>query len=203
MYNRLYNSIGAAGIETSHHQHYQTYKQSITQIVPKPNEMESRTQTVTVPPVLNTVNSGGKTETNVSVNSGRPLAVTELPDPKPKPQEAKKPEDVESLEDRMATDDEIDENKRQWEAYDASEWARYVALKEEVESVNPDGFIKDDGNEEDGQGSRNILAGMSFRNGHQVNELLLDQLRTVLETDADRTKRDEGYKCRCSPDLVI
>lgn len=165
--------------------------------------MESQTKTVTVPPVLNTVSSGGKTETNVNVNSGRPLAVTELPDPKPKPQEAKKPEDEESLESRMASDDQINENRREWEAYDASPWARYVVLKREVESVNPDGFIKDDGNEEDGQGSRNILAGMSFRNGHQVNELLLDQLRVVLETDADRTKRDEGYKCRCFPDFVI
>jgi hypothetical protein len=166
-------------------------------------ESQSQTQTVTLPPVLNTVDSGGRTQTDVNVDSGRPLPVTELPDPKPKPQEVKKPEDVESLEDRMATDDEIDENKRQWEAYNASEWAHYVALKEEVESVNPNGFVKNEEDEEDGQGSRNILAGMSFRNGHQVNEILLDQLRIVMETDADRTKRDEGYRCRCFPDLVI
>lgn len=201
-YNRLYNSIKAGGIESSHHQHYQPYKQSIIPIPPKLN-MESQTQTITVPPISNAVSSGSETAPDVDVNGGHSSAKEELPEPKPKPQEVKEPEDAESLEDRMATDDEINENKRQWEAYNASEWAHYVALKEEVESINPDGFAKAEDDEEGGKGSRNILAGMSFQNGHQVNELLLDQLRIVLETDADRTKRDEGYKCRCFLDLVI
>jgi hypothetical protein len=165
--------------------------------------MESQTQTITVPPISNAVSSGSETAPDVDVNGGNSSAKKELPEPKPKPQEVKKPEDVESLVDRMATDDEMEENEREWEAYYESDWARYVALKEEVESITPDGFAKAEDGEEGQKGSRNILAGMSFRNGHQVNEVLLDQFRIVLETDADRTKREEGYKCRCFPDLVI
>lgn len=166
--------------------------------------MESQTQTTTVPPVSDTVKADNETGPNFDVNGGHRFMKEKFPDPKPAPQEeVEEPESDESLNNRMATDDERDENRRQWEAYNESEWGRYVALKEEVESVTPDGFMKAEDGEEGREGSRQILAGMSFDNGHQVNDHLLDQLRIVMETDADRTKRAEGYKCRCFPDLVI
>lgn len=165
--------------------------------------MESQTQTVTEPPVSNIVDSGGKTEPNIDVNSGPSFQNLELPGPKTKPQEVKEPKDEKSLENGMATDEEREKNEKEWEAYNETEWARYLAFKKEVESVDPNGFTKDGEDDEGEPGSRNILAGMSFQNGHQVNQLLLDQLRIVLETDADRTKRDEGYKCRCFPDFII
>jgi hypothetical protein len=167
-------------------------------------EGQTQTQTITaVPPISNAVSSGSETAPDVDVNGGNSSAKKKLPEPKPKPQEVKKPEDEATLENRMATDDEIDENRREWEAYYESDWARYEALKQEVESITSTGFAKAEDDEEGQKGSRNILAGMNFQNGHQVNEILLDQYRIVLETDADRTKRDEGYKCRCFLDLVI
>jgi hypothetical protein len=175
--------------------------------------MESQTQTTTVPPVSSTASSGtakpgNETTPNAKTSNGNRiveenlLADGSLPSPKPAPNELKQPEDPQSLEDRMASEEEHEENKKQWEAYNDSDWANYVALKEEVESVNPDGFVKPGESEEDERPLRNILANMSFQNGHMVNEHLLSQLRIVFETDADQTKRDEGYKCRFSPNVV-
>lgn len=119
----------------------------------------------------------------------------ELPEPRLAPDEVEKPEDEESLQDRMASDEEVEDNKVQRKAYEARE--TYEILKEEVESINNKGFAKD------GEENQHILAGGGFRNGHEVNELLLTQLRTVMVTDADRAKRDAAYKCECLIDLVL
>lgn len=165
--------------------------------------MESQTQTTTVLPASGTADPGNEDVPNINDDHGNLLGGETLPEPKLAPKvQVKVPEDEQSLEDRMATDGEREDNRKQWEAYNESEWGRYMALKEEIESINPDGFVKAGEAEEDGKGSRQILANMSFRNGHQVNEHLLEQLRIVLETDADRTKRVEGYKCRYYPNPV-
>ena len=203
----LYKSIKMKCTEICRHQHYhQAYSinKDAIQTAPKRNKMESQTQTATVPPVLGNTHPDHETTLNNDVGNGFRLAEGNFPEPKLAPQkDVEEPEDEQSLDDRMATDEEREENRKKWEAYNASEWSRYKALKEEVESVNPDGFVKAGEAEEDGNGSRQILANMSFRNGHEVNQYLLEQLRIVLETDADRTKRVEAYNCRYFPDPVV
>jgi hypothetical protein len=181
----------------------------IIQISPKINKMESQTQTTTVPPVSGTGNPGNETTPSITVSNGNQVAEEDLltennfPKPKPTPEEVKEPEDLESVEDRMVTEEEEKENKKQWEAYNGSDWSRYVALKKEVESIRQDGFSKSDEGEEDGKDSRHILANGEFRNRHEVNAHLLTQLCAVLETDADLTKRLEGYRCMLLLDFAI
>lgn len=170
--------------------------------------MESQTQTTTKPPASGTTGPGNKTAPDINVSNGNHipgddlLTDNKLPDPKPAPKEIEQPEDSQSLESRMASQEEQDENVKQWEAYNNSDWAKYLALKEEVESVTGQGFVRPGEYEDNGQPVRNILANMSFRNGHEVNEHLLTQLRTVFETEADQSKREEGYRCRSPPHFI-
>jgi hypothetical protein len=155
--------------------------------------MDSQTRTTTVP---NTVIPVSEIGPNIAVSNGQTLTKEELPklpDPKSAPQEVETPEDDEDLENRMASDADREKNRGEWEAYNESEWAAHLVLREEVESITPAGFRKAEEDEEDKVGPRHILAGMSFQNGHQVNQLLL----------ADPTKRDEAFRCKCFPDLII
>ena len=165
--------------------------------------MESQTQTTTAPPVTRAAGPVDGIRPNNDVANGHRLAEGELPNPKPAPKVVEKPEEEQSLDNRMATDEERNENEKQWEAYNESEWARYENFKQEIESVNPLGFLRAGETEEGERVVRHILANQSFQNGHEVNALLLEQLSVVFETDADRTKRVEAYNCGYSPDSFV
>lgn len=172
--------------------------------------MDSRTQTTTEPSVPDTTSSGKRTVPTTNVDSGHKISPGKLfdengrlPEPKSAPKEVEEPEDPQTLVDRMASDEETTENQKQWEAYNESEWGTYVAQKAEIESITPEGFLKPGEAEEDEHPTRQILANMSFRNGHEVNAHLLMQLESVLKTDADREKRHQGYECKCCSDSDI
>ncbi|KAI7554335.1 hypothetical protein KC331_g615 [Hortaea werneckii] len=145
--------------------------------------MDSRTQTTTEPSVPDTTSSGKRTVPTTNVDSGHKISPGKLfdengrlPEPKSAPKEVEEPEDPQTLVDRMASDEETTENQKQWEAYNESEWGTYVAQKAEIESITPEGFLKPGEAEEDEHPTRQILANMSFRNGHEVNAHLLMQL---------------------------
>jgi hypothetical protein len=158
----------------------------------------------TVPAVSSAGDPANGTGTNSDSNGERhTLRADNLPEPKTAPPGVEEPEARETLLDRMASDEEMEENNRLWDIYNETEWAQHVAFKNEVESVTAQGFLKPGDDEEGKEGSRNIFAGESFSNGHQVNAYLLEQLCMVLETAADSKKRSEGFSCECFPDLVI